>query len=273
MGVGIVRDLMLKPPKLLNGSLIFLPIVNIFGFEENSRYLPDRRDLNRCFPGKKSGALGSRLAFLVSNEIIQKCTGVIDLHTGAFPRTNFPQIRADLSNPGVKALATAFNAALTLDGKGELTTLRNWASRHGVPTICYEAGETNRFELQAIKTGLLGIRNTLKSFKMIKGKITHPHFQLVIKKSSWIRSNTGGILQLHVKPGDLVEKGEVIASCLSLITAEKVNIQAKQNGIIVGLTTRPTIKPGEPVCNFAHVSDAEFHKLYKKHDNITAYDE
>ena len=271
-GVGIVRDLMLNPPKLLKGSLVCLPIVNIFGFEENSRYLPDRRDLNRCFPGKKDGTLGARLANLLSKEIIQKCDYVIDLHTGAFPRTNFPQIRADYSNGKTKKLAQAFKASLILDTKGSTSTLRYWATKHGIPTITYEGGETNRFEAKPIKAGLIGIKNVLKAHHMLKGKATLPSFQVVIKKSTWIRTNTGGILQMKVKSGDLVAKGNIIASCLSLNTNEKADIRARHNGIVLGLTTRPTIKPGEPVCNFAHLPADEFNRINKTHNQITAYE-
>jgi len=271
-GVGIVRTLMQKSPKLLKGSLILIPIVNIFGFESNDRYLPDRRDLNRCFPGNSTGTLGSRLAHFISNEIITKADAIIDLHTAAFPRTNFPQIRADLSNKDIAQLSQAFDASLTVDSKGEPTTLRGWASRSGVPTLCYEAGETNRFEAQAIKYGLVGIRNVLKSLSMISGNHISPKIRLIVSKSTWVRSNSGGILQLKIKPGDLLRKGDVIASCFSITTMKHVDIRAPYKGIAFGLTTRPTVKPGEPVCNFARVTEKDYQTMSKNEETLNQYE-
>ena len=260
-GVAIVRELMINPPKLIKGSLILMPIINIFGFEENSRYLPDRRDLNRCFPGSNDGPLGSRIAFLLTNEIIKKSSMIIDLHTGAFPRTNYPHIRADLSNQMVKKLANSFYCELILDTKGEKSTLRNWASKQNVPTICYEAGETNRFESNAIQSGLNGINNVLLSFKMILSNFIKSNHTHIIKQSVWVRSGMGGILEFHVSLGDYVKKGDVIASCLALNSSFKHRMIAPKSGVVLGLVTRPTIKPGEPLCHIACISKPSSSKI------------
>jgi predicted deacylase len=264
-GVGIVRDLMLNPPKLKKGTLVCMPVVNVFAFEANSRYLPDRRDLNRCFPGRKDGTLGARLAHFISNEIVRKCDYVIDLHTAAFTRTNSPQIRVDYRNKKAAELAKAFNPVLILDTKGESTTLRAWATKNGIPTITYEAGEPNRFEPDAIKFGLRGIKNVLKTFDMLTGEAIKPEFQIVVKKTTWLRTNKAGILELKVKSGDLVPKGGIIATCISFSSSDETSIKAKCNGIVVGLVVRPTIKPGEPVCNFAELSTSQFMGIYKRY--------
>jgi predicted deacylase len=251
--IAIIKDLMNKVTSLKKGILICIPVVNIFGFHENNRYLPDRRDLNRCFPGSEKGSLADRLAYKLFNEIIVKCNFGIDFHTGAFPRTNFPQIRADLSDPKIEELARAFAAPIILNGKGSPKTLRSSASRQGCPTIVYEAGEVNKFEKEPIRTGVKGIKNALKHFGMIPGEVRKEQ-DIVINQHHWIRSNSGGLLRLKVQPGGLVKKGDLLALCENLFTLESEEILSPYRGIIVGLTLRPAIQPGEPVCNIGVVS-------------------
>ena len=250
-GVGVIREIMLKKLVLQKGTLICVPIVNIFGFENHTRYLPDRRDLNRSFPGNNTSTMAGRLAHVVFQEIIKKCDYGIDLHSAATRRTNFPQIRADLDNVKTRKLAEAFGCELLIHNKGPKESLRGVATKNGCPTVLYEAGETLKFEPGTIKLGVRGVNNILKVLGMIKGLPTLPVYQTTIRKTSWIRSNKGGLLKFYVKPGDLVSKGKKVATCQKLFSKESEILTAPMDGIVLGMTTLPAVKPGEPVCHLA----------------------
>ena len=146
-GMGIIHELMFGSPLVLSmGTLVLIPAVNIFGFESGERYMPDRRDLNRCFPGSAAGSLASRLANIVFKEVIEKCDHVIDLHTAAVERTNYPNVRADMTDPQVRSLAKAFGCELIVNGKGPDGSMRREATKSGCPAIVLEAGETRKIE-------------------------------------------------------------------------------------------------------------------------------
>ena len=173
-GVEIIRRVLTTPRiNHLHGSLIAVPIVNVFGFLAHSRYLPDRRDLNRSFPGKEKGSLTSQLAYLFMKEVVERCTHGIDLHTGAIHRTNLPQIRADLSDPGMKPLATSFAAPIILHSNLRDGSLRRAATDKHIPTMLYEAGEALRFDEFGIRLGLRGILRVMQTLGMI-GKLPLP---------------------------------------------------------------------------------------------------
>lgn len=250
-GTGIVRELMFSDVELICGTLILIPIVNIFGFENHSRYLPDRRDLNRSFPGDPDGSFASRLADIIFREIVKKCDYGIDLHTAAIRRTNFPHVRAELKVPGIEKIAKAFGCELVLDQKGPADSLRTSACRIGCPTILYEAGEVFKFESGVIELGKRGVLNILKELKMIKGKIQSPAFQTVVKETEWVRSEHGGILRFHVRLGDIVRRGDKIATAEGWFTLEHHDVISPVNGILLGMTTMPAVKPGEPICHVA----------------------
>ncbi|MFT5207551.1 MAG: putative deacylase [Candidatus Omnitrophota bacterium] len=248
-GLGVIREIMFKKLELLKGTLICAPILNNYGFENHSRYLPDRRDLNRSFPGSATAA--GRLANVVTEEIIKKSDYGIDLHSAATRRTNFPQIRGDMEDQSIRKIAKAFGCELIIHNKGPQESLRASASNQGCPTIIYEAGETLKFEPGTIKLGVRGVMNVLKTLGMLKGNPIKPIYQTVIKKTSWIRSSNGGLLKFYVKPGDLVKKGKKIASCHKLFSKESELLKSPMDGIVLGMTTLPAVKPGEPICHIA----------------------
>lgn len=252
-GTGIVREIMMKPLPLIKGTLICLPIANILGFEQHSRYLPDRRDLNRCFPGSKDGSLANRLAHAIYKEIVCKCDFGMDLHTAAVRRTNFPQIRADLSVPGMEEIVRAFGCEVIIDKEGHPNSLRETATKRGCLTMLYEAGEVLKFEPGTIKLGVRGVKNVLKKLEMLPGKCEKPVYQSAIKKSKWKRADVGGLLHFHVKPGSLVKKGAVLARVENLFTGEKTAIKTERSGIVIGITTLPAVKPGEPFCHVGYL--------------------
>jgi hypothetical protein len=151
----------------LHGTLIGVPIVNLHGFRQASRYLPDRRDLNRHFPGRENGSAASRIAYSVFSQVIRRCDGLVDLHTGSFHRSNVPQVRADLTDSGAFELATAFGAGVVVHAVGEAGTLRRAARDVGIPAISYEAGEPMRFQPELVEQGVRGVLELLERKGML----------------------------------------------------------------------------------------------------------
>ena len=254
-GTGAVRALIadetLQPEC---GALILVPVVNVLGFDRHSRYLPDRRDLNRCFPGSASGSLASRLARLVFDEVVCRSDYGIDLHTAAVRRTNFPNIRGDLKNPQVQRLAEAFGSAFILNGTGPKGSFRREACRAGCPTIVLEAGEVWKVEPSIVECAVRGVRNVLIDLGLIHGEIEHPPFQRTIDRTKWIRAERGGFLHFHVAPGDTVKAGQPLATNSSLLGREHNVLISPFDAVVIGMTTLPSVGPGEPVCHLGHLT-------------------
>ncbi len=207
-GVGILHDLLHDTPfENLRGTLIAVPIVNVPGFLSQSRLLPDRRDLNRSFPGGRRGSLTSRLADTLFREVIRQSNFGIDLHTAGGERSNYPQVRADLADPGTAELARAFGCAVMVDGGGPEKSLRRTAVAAGIPTIVYEAGSARRFERPFIGAGTAGIRNVLRHLGMLDGEAVEPPLRLTIRRTHWVRARAGGILDLEVQLGQPLQRG------------------------------------------------------------------
>lgn len=254
-GTGAIRQLIIHPElELKRGSLILVPVVNVLGFERHSRYLPDRRDLNRSFPGSAKGSLASRMARMILDEIIERSDYGIDLHTAAVRRTNFPNLRADLENPDVKRLAEVFGCEVTVNEKGPSGCLRRAACEAGCPTFILEAGEVWKVESLVIEYALRGIMNVLTHLGMVAGTRQEPPYRTIIQDTTWVRSDTAGFLQFHVAPGDLVAKDAPIATVTSLLGQGGELITASDSGIVLGMTTLPVTAPGEPVCHIGLLS-------------------
>ncbi|RJP19987.1 MAG: succinate dehydrogenase [Candidatus Omnitrophota bacterium] len=264
-GIGIIRELLFdQPPRLLKGTLICAPVVNIFGLERSSRYLPDRRDLNRSFPGSATGSMTSRLAHAIFTEIVRQCDYGIDFHSAAVRRINNPNVRADMTRPEVKKLARAFGCEVIVNSKGPEGSLRRTAVRHGIPTIILEAGEVWKFEPGMVAIGVRGCLNVLKSLGMIEGPVDEPLFQVAVKKTTWVRAERGGFLAFHAKPGDLVRKGQALATNYSIFGFERNLLLSPAQGMILGMTTMPAVQPGEPVYHIAVLADATYRRILKK---------
>lgn len=253
-GVGIIRELMIDPPKLLRGTLICVPVANISGFENHSRYLPDRRDLNRSFPGNKTGNLALRLANVIYREIVEKSDYGIDLHSAATRRTNFPHVRANLKDEKLKEFAFAFGCEIVVHSPGVKGTLRESADKCKCKTILYEAGEALKCEQMPVNIGVRGVHNILKYLKMEKGDKDMPVYQTSVYKAKWVRSEDGGFLRFNVTPGQLLEDNQLIATCHKIFNNDIDEIRSSEKGIILGMTTLPAVKPGEPVCHVAKPS-------------------
>jgi predicted deacylase len=228
---------------------MLIPVLNLLAFDRHSRYLPDRRDLNRSFPGSANGSLASRMARIIFEEIVSRCDYGIDLHTASIRRTNYPNVRGDLSNPDVRRLAASFGSEIILDGEGPEGAFRREACRAGCPTIIMEGGEVSKVEPGIVETATRGIKNVLRGLGMLGGSAENPAYQLVIEKFKWIRADRGGFMQFHIKPGDIVEQGQPLATNTTLLGHEQSTLHAPFDGIVIGMTSLPAISPGEPLCN------------------------
>ena len=272
-GTGAIRQLIQDDDfPLIRGAVIFAPVLNILGFDRHSRYLPDRRDLNRAFPGIEGGSLASRMAKTIFDEIVLRCDFGIDLHTAAVRRTNYPNIRADLMNPKVKDMAKAFGCELLLNGRGPKGSLRREATEAGCPTIVMEGGEVSKVEPGIVQSAVRGTRNLLSHLGMLDEQEQSPDYQIVIQKSKWIRAERGGFLQFHVKPGDILEKDQPIATNTTLLGHERSVLRSPFHAVVIGMTTLPATSPGEPICNLGKLPKStkptEFRRLRSEEDGL-----
>ncbi len=244
-GVEIVREMLDSTrARGLSGTIIGVPIVNLHGFQGSSRYLPDRRDLNRFFPGNPKGNMASRIASEVFEKVIRHCDKLIDLHTGSFHRSNMPQVRADLREPGNVALAKAFGATVVIHNRGGKGTLRRAAQDAGIPAIIYEAGEPMRFQAQEIKRGVIGIRNVLVNLGMIRGSRVSLGEQRTYFETRWVRAERGGILVNEVRLGDDVREGDILGIITDPIRKAKSVVVSPYRGRVIGMVLAPVMIPG-----------------------------
>ena len=251
-GTGIIHELMFNTEfTLLRGTLILVPVVNLYGLEAGMRYMPDRRDLNRCFPGSPKGSMASRTAHAFFDGIVKQCDYGIDLHTAAEGRTNFPNVRGDLKNRRLSDFARSFGCELMVNGAGPEGSLRRAATDAGCPTIILEAGEPNKIEPGVVELGVRGILSALSGLGMLDATFPKPAYQTRVDKSVWVRAETGGILRCHVTPGQVVEAGDPIATNLDLFGAEQNLLCSPIDGVVLGMTVSPVVQPGEPVCHVA----------------------
>jgi len=263
-GTGAIRQLAREQPfSIVAGTLVLVPVVNILGFERHSRYLPDRRDLNRAFPGSSQGSQTARLAGSFFDQVIRRCAYCIDLHTAAVRRTNFPNVRADMTDPAIAAFARAFGAELIVSGQGPKGSLRAAACAEGCAAIILEAGEVWKVEPSAVEYAIRGIRNCLVFLGMVEGEPTEPPYRIEADSTKWVRAQRGGFLEFHVGPGDIVNADDVIATNTSLLGDEINTVAAPQGGVVLGMTTMPSVVPGDPICHIAYARKGTLRKAEK----------
>ncbi len=258
-GVEIIRRLLRLP--LLNklrGTLLAVPIVNVYGFVNRSRYLPDRRDLNRSFPGSDKGSMAARLAEMFLEEIVTRSDYGIDLHTGAIHRENLPQIRANLDDPETARIASAFHVPVLLNSDLRDGSLRQIAAEHGIPILLYEAGEALRFDERAIRAGVKGIVAVMRSIGMLpaSSRARQPTEPLVARASSWVRAGRSGILRITCPLGARVRKDEVIGIISDPFGQLELEVKSCCSGIIIGRTNLPLVNEGEALFHIARFESA-----------------
>lgn len=257
-GVEIIRRLLrLGSLKRLHGTLVAVPIVNVHGFINRSRYLPDRRDLNRSFPGSEKGSLAARVAYLFLQQIVARCTHGIDLHTAAIHRENLPQIRADLDDSEVKRLAKAFGVPVLLNADIRDGSLRAVASEKGIPILLYEAGEALRFDEVAIRAGVHGVASVMRALEMLpasrrKKDLPEP---MTARSTVWVRAAQSGILRAAAPLGARVRKGAVLGTISDPFGTLETEVTTGVGGIVIGRCTLPLVNEGEALYHIARFEE------------------
>lgn len=258
-GVEIIRRLRsFRTLNRLHGTLILVPVVNMFGFIHQSRYLPDRRDLNRCFPGSERGSIASRVAQKFFHEIVQHSTHIIDLHTAAVNRDNLPQIRASLDEPGVREMAMGFSIPIIINSNLIDSTLRKEAGKLGIPVITYEAGEALRLYERSIVTGVRGIVSVMRTLGMlpsrrIKTVRAEPY---IARSTAWFRAPMDGIFRPLVKLGTRVEEGTALGVISAPFSSEESVLLAETDGIVICLSNLPLVNEGEALFHIARFAQS-----------------
>jgi len=257
-GVEIIRRLLrLQQLRRLRGTLVAVPVVNGFGLIDHSRYLPDRRDLNRSFPGSERGSLAARLARLFMTEVAARSTHGIDLHTGALHRSNLPQVRVHLGDDDAVALARAFGAPVVVNAPlrdGSLREAAGAGNGRAVPVIVYEAGEALRFDEWAIKTGMRGVIAVMHHLGMLAPSVrpTRPVLEpLVSQRSFWVRASEAGILRTRVRLGDRVREGRLLGQVGDPLGETQVDVRAPGEGLVIGATNLPLVHEGDALYHLA----------------------
>ena len=253
-GIEIVRRVLEEGYHVpTSGTVICIPIINIYGFIHFSRYVPDGKDVNRSFPGNKNGSLASRLAYYMVHDILPKIDYGFDFHTGGADRTNFPQLRGVMTDPKNKELADVFYAPFTLHSKFRPKSLRQTASKLGKKILVYEGGESSRFDEYAIKQGIDGVLRVMHHLGMGIEAPRPDYTNRTVKRSSWIRARTSGLFQTEVKSGQEVSKNELVGFITDPFGDFKVPIKSPASGFVIGLNNNPILHQGDAVMHIGIV--------------------
>jgi len=228
----------------LSGSIIGVPIVNVQGFRRGSRYLPDRRDLNRYFPGNPKGSAAARIAHSFFTNIVAHCDAMVDLHTGSFERANLPQIRADLRNPDVVTLTQGFGSMVILHSTPSVGTLRHAATEAGIPAVTLEAGGPSQLELTEVKRGVKGIETLISAIGMLRKRRLWGDPEPVYYRSSWVRADSGGILLADVSLGSSVREGDLLGTITDPMNNARSELRSPYSGRIIGMARNQVVMPG-----------------------------
>lgn len=228
----------------LTGTVIAAPIVNLHGFQRSSRYMPDRRDLNRFFPGRPTGSSASRVAHAFFGSVIARCNALVDFHTGSFHRINLPQVRADLQRPEIAELALAFGEEIVVHGVGAAGTLRRAASDAGIPAITYEVGEPMQLREEEIALGTRRLRTLLGQLGMTPEQEQLSRMPEVYVRTRWVRVEDGGIMLAQAEIGDRVRVGDVLATVTNPISSHSQVLRSPHTGRVIGRAVNQVVIPG-----------------------------
>ena len=254
-GVEIIRRVLLRlDPRFMRGTVIAVPVVNVYGFQANDRYFPDRRDLNRSFPGSARGSLASRVAHTLMTNIVSRCEYGIDLHTGSDHRINLPQVRGQIDDETTRQLAMAFGAPIVIHSRIRDGSLREAAGAAGARVLVYEGGEPSRFDEYAITVGTNGVLRVMQHLGIIRGDWLEPlEPPLESEKTGWARASRTGILLSEVNTGDWVTKGDTLARIVDATGNHRSRINATTTGLVIGKRLRPIVNQGDAVFHIAQI--------------------
>lgn len=261
VGIEIIRRVMaLLDPRTIRGTLIAVPIVNVLGVLSGDRYLPDRRDLNRSFPGSPRGSLAGRIAHLMMHEVVAKSDVGIDLHTGSDHRSNLPQVRCDLEDEQTRELAQAFGAPVVYHARLRDGSLRYAARERGARVLLYEAGEAGRFDEWAIVPGVDGVLRVLARLGMIEDpplSSEAAHEPDVCWRSGWVRARRSGILHLEAALGQHVREGERLGELFTSFGKRLAIVKADRSGVVIGRSEAPLVNSGDALVHIGEISPVE----------------
>lgn len=253
-GIEIVRQILAQlKPKELSGTVIAVPIVNVFGVTLSSRYLPDRRDLNRSFPGSKRGSLAGRIAQLFTSSVIARSDIGLDFHTGSGGRDNLPQVRGDLDDPATRAVAEAFHAPLMLHAKPRKGSLRATARKQGKAALIFEGGEAGRFDNRVVDAGVAGALRVMHHHGMIASAPPAEGPALISRNSKWRRTSRSGFSRVLVDLGDTVEEGQVLAKISSSTSRRTTLIRSRQRGVVIAVLRTGVVHQGDALVHLADI--------------------
>ncbi|WP_206484327.1 succinylglutamate desuccinylase/aspartoacylase family protein [Thalassotalea sp. G2M2-11] len=260
-GIEIIRRLIKqKSFNISKGTVIAVPMVNVYGVVNQSRYMPDRRDLNRCFPGSSKGSLAGRVANVFVNEVVKHCDYGIDLHTGAIHRSNLPQLRANMDDEKTKELSQVFGVPVILNASIIDGSLRAAAVKNDTRILLYEAGEALRFDEFSIRAGMKGIINVLQHLGMKRKSPRKKVFKpFIANGSQWLRANASGIVNHLVSLGDSVKKGDILAEIGSPYGEVFDVVKANRSGILIGQQNIPLVQEGEAMFHIAYFEEDDQH--------------
>lgn len=253
-GIEIVRRIIekeLNVPQI--GTVICIPIINVYGFIHFSRFVPDGKDVNRSFPGNRNGSLASRVAYFLMQDIIPKIDYGIDFHTGGADRTNYPQVRAMMNDPENEVLAKAFNAPFTLHSKYRAKSLRQAAGKRGKRILVYEGGESSRFDEIAIQNGIDGALRLMHHLGMVNQSPEADHESIRINRSSWIRARASGLLQTKLKSGQAIKKNQLVGYITDPFGDFKIPIKSPASGFVIGINNNPILHQGDAIMHIGVV--------------------
>ncbi len=260
-GIEIIRRVLDRlDARALHGTVVAVPTVNVFGMLQEQRYLPDRRDLNRCFPGSSRGSLASRLARLFMETIVEGSTFGIDLHTASDDRDNLPQVRCDLDQPETLSLAQAFGAPVIIHSTVRDGSLRKAATARGIHVLVYEGGQALRFDEAAIEAGVRGVLAVLTHTGIwpagggVDAARPEPR---QTRKTSWVRTPRAGFARLEVGLGDYVTEGQHVGHVAGPFGGRASSLTARRAGVIIGLARNPLVYQGDAIVHVAHVEDLD----------------
>jgi predicted deacylase len=270
IGTAIIQRLAQElDPAALAGRVLLVPVANIFGFITHSRYLPDRRDLNRSFPGSANGSLAGQLAHIFYREVVARCELGIDIHSAAIHRYNLPQIRIAAGNRKLVELAMAFGAPVIIESPLRDGSLRDLAQKRGVDMLLMEAGEALRFDRLSVETGVEGVTRVLAHLGMIEADdgLSVVGVPARANRSVWVRSPRGGVMQAVRESGDPVRKGDVLARVAGLFGEDAEDLVSPVDGIIIGHGTLPVVHQGDALFHIAAIDHPE--RVGAQIDSIT----
>lgn len=237
----MLEDNLIQP---LRGTVILMPLVNVYGFLSNSRTFPDGRDLNRSFPGSKKGSLASQIAFMMSSQIIPQIDYGIDFHTGGRMLSNYPQVRVDFKDKKGFELAKAFGTHFILDSPHIDKSFRKEAYKQRKHILVYEGGESMRLDDYAVEEAVAGTLRMLQFLEMVE-KAPQPKLGIILPESSWIRAKVSGIFTSYVRLGQEVKKGQILAKISDPYGQVKIPVKATHNGHVIGLNNNPVVNAGD----------------------------